>query len=72
MSYYAPQITEMVTQYGVATSNAWSSTHTQSTTSAYSSVLAQNTSLASSSTEIRWVVWMLTVMIACISAGIAL
>jgi len=70
--YYAPQITEMVTRYGDTMSSAWPSTHTQSIASPYSSMFAQDTSLASSSLEIKWIVWMLSVMVASIGVGIAL
>ena len=70
--YYTPQITEMVTSYSTVASRAWASTHTQMTTSAYSSAFSQDTSLASLSVEIRWIVWMLSVMVAGIGVGIAL
>ena len=70
--YYTPQITEMVTSYSTTASRAWLSTRTQTTISAYSSVLAQGRSLASSSVEMRWIVWMLSMMVAGIGVGIAL
>lgn len=70
--YYTPQITEMVTGYSTTTSRARLSTHTQTTTSTYSSVLPQGRSLASSNVQMRWIVWMLSVMVAGIGVGIAL
>lgn len=70
--FYTPRFTEMVTSYSTTTSGAWSSTHTQTTTSAYSSAVAQDRSLASPSVEMRWIVWLLSMMIAGIGVGIAL